>query len=484
MVIFCFAFTSGYNFGSNSRAEIRAICEGLSLHVHLGISKVEIESDSKAIVEILERISSPPWALSYQWSRIKRISTDLEVSISHIPREANAVVDDLAKRGSATQYWKVSGCLDSEREALITFRKTLNDPFDHLSSWDDASDCCKWRGITCHNITGYVVKLDLHSLRGRIDPALVQLKHLQFLDLSGNDFNGAPIPDFLGSMKELRHLNLSDAGFSGRIPRQLGNLTKLIYLELSSSSLSAKNLWWLTSIPSLNYLDMSGVNLSMASHDWVHVINKFPSLVELHLSSCDLSSNQLNRNIPAALGGLSSLQELDLSANQLNGNIPAALGGLSSLQSLFLDGNQLNGNIPAVLGGLSSLQSLSLQGNQLNGNIPTTLGQLSNLYLLDISYNSLTGNVSESVFENLEKLCGPPLPDKCVSNETPQGPMPISGDIEKNEEEYEMRWFYSVMGLGFAMGFWYFLGVFMLKKPWRIAYYRFFDEMEHRLNLF
>ncbi|XP_058076468.1 receptor-like protein EIX1 [Magnolia sinica] len=497
-------------------------------------------------------------------------------------------------------YSKVSGCLDSERKALTTIRKALNDPSNLLSSWDDASDCCNWRGITYHNITGYVVKLDLHAgdLGGRIDPALVELKHLQFLDLSGNAFHGAPIPDFLGSMKELRHLNLSWAGFSGRIPHQLGNLTKLISLKLSSEySLSAKNLWWLTSLPSLNYLDMSYVNLSMASHDWVHVMNMSPSLVELSLFDCglsyisptlssvnftslrvldlrfndfnstipnwianisslvslglslnkfhgqipyqisqlpnleelwlgstddnlrvdwseflegswrklkilylsfsqlhggipnsignitslvdlylsfgenitgsipraitklinleslslygykmhaaipdwlhelknlkhlslqdcmltgpipaahlrglssleelDLSRNQLNGNIPAALGGLSSLLYLSLDGNQLNGNIPASLGGLSSLEKLILSGNQLNGNIPAALGGLSSLQDLSLRGNQLNGTIPTTLGQLSNLSLLDLSDNSLTGNVSESVFENLAKL--------------------------------------------------------------------------------
>ncbi|MGV8048496.1 hypothetical protein PJP07_30300, partial [Mycobacterium kansasii] len=71
------------------------------------------------------------------------------------------------------------------------------------------------------------------SLSGRIDPAVVELKHLQLLDLSYNDFYGIPIPQFLGSMKELRHLNLSEAGFSGRIPHQLGNLSKLISLQLS-----------------------------------------------------------------------------------------------------------------------------------------------------------------------------------------------------------------------------------------------------------
>ncbi|XP_058076485.1 receptor-like protein EIX1 [Magnolia sinica] len=357
-------------------------------------------------------------------------------------------------------YWKVSGCLDWERKALTTFRKSLNDSSSRLSSWDDTSDCCNWTGITCNNKTQYVVHLDCSrlGLSDRIDPAVVELKHLQLLDLTYNAFNGIPIPQFVGSMKELRHLNLSEAGFSGRIPHQLGNLSHLISLQLSSfyltsdyyPSLSSENLWWLTNLTSLKYLDMSYVNLSTASYDWLHVINMSPSLIELKLFQCglsyisptlasvnftslrvldlsynnfnsripnwianisnlvflDLSRNQLNGNIPAGLGGLSSLQSLLLSMNQLNGNIPAALGGLSSLQYLDLSENLLNGNIPAALGGLSSLKSLELEENRLNGTIPTSLGKRSNLSSLDLSDNSLTGNVSESLFENLKKLEG------------------------------------------------------------------------------
>ncbi|XP_058077517.1 receptor-like protein EIX2 [Magnolia sinica] len=325
-------------------------------------------------------------------------------------------------------YWKVSSCLDWERKALTSFRKALNESFNHLSSWDDASDCCNWTGITCNTKTRYVVHLDCSGLglSGSINPSLLELKHLRYLNLSHNAFNGIPIPELLGSIKELKHLDLSDAGFSGRIPHQLGNLSKLFSLNLSYSSLSAKNLWWLGSLPSLKYLDMSYVNLSMATDDWVHVMNKCPSLVELRLPYCDLSYisptlpsvnftslhvldlsyNNFNSRIPNWIANISSLVFLDLAGNQLNGSIPAGLGGLSSLQYLCLRGNQLNGNIPAALGGLSSLQYLFLDDNQLNGTIPTSLGQLSNLSSLDLSNNSLTGNVSESLFENLKKLEG------------------------------------------------------------------------------
>ncbi|XP_058075932.1 receptor-like protein EIX1 [Magnolia sinica] len=345
-------------------------------------------------------------------------------------------------------YWKVSGCFDSERKALTTFRKALNDPSNLLSSWDDdASHCCKWRGITCHNITGYVVKLDLHthydgflidgginpafSLSGRIDPALVQLKHLQFLDLSFNAFNGAPIPDFLGSMKELRHLILSWAGFSGRIPHQLGNLTKLISLKLSSDSLSAKNLWWLTSLPSLKYLHMSHVDLSKASHDWVHVMNMSPSFVELSLFDCGLS--YISPTLPSV--NFTSLRVLDLRLNNFNSTIPNWIANISSLVSLnFLD-NNFHGEVPYdqisklpnleelwlgstddslrvdwsefLEGSWRKLKILHLSFSQLHGGIPNSIWNMTSLESLSLSFSeNITGSIPRAITKliNLESL--------------------------------------------------------------------------------
>ncbi|XP_058076015.1 receptor-like protein EIX2 [Magnolia sinica] len=332
-------------------------------------------------------------------------------------------------------YGKVSGCLDSERKALITFRKALNDPSNFLSSWNDASDCCNWRGITCHNITGYVLKLDLHrnlsdQLSGGVDPALLELKHLQFLDLSHNAFNGIPIPRFLGMMKELRHLNLSDAGFSGRIPHQLGNLSKLISLELSSFSLSAKNLWWLTSLPSLNYLDMSYVNLSMASHDWVHIMNMSPSLVELSLIGCGLS--YISPTLPSV--NFTSLRVLHLSSNGFNSSIPNWIANISSLVSLYLSRNNFHGEVPYQFSQLPNLEELwlgstddnlsvdwseFLEGSwrklkilylsfsQLHGGIPDSIGNTTSLESLTLSFNeNITGSIPRGITKliNLEIL--------------------------------------------------------------------------------
>ena len=93
----------------------------------------------------------------------------------------------------------------------------------------------------------------------------------------------------------------------------------------------------------------------------------------------DISDNQLNGSIPAALGNLTNLQELHLYINELSGPIPAELGSLANLEILRLGGNQLSGAIPVDLGSLSSLQSLDLGNNQLSGAIPAELGSLANL---------------------------------------------------------------------------------------------------------
>ena len=69
---------------------------------------------------------------------------------------------------------------------------------------------------------------------GKLNPFLLDLKHLNYFDLSFNNFSTSPIPSFLGSMKSLRSLNLSNARFVGVIPHQLGNLSNLLYLNLKS----------------------------------------------------------------------------------------------------------------------------------------------------------------------------------------------------------------------------------------------------------
>ncbi|KAM4070581.1 hypothetical protein ACB094_12G175900 [Castanea mollissima] len=270
---------------------------------------------------------------------------------------------------------------------------------------------------------------------GKLNPSLLDLKHLNYFDLSGNNFYASPIPSFLGSMKSLTSLNLSNAGFVGVIPHQLGNLSNLLYLSLESysySGLYVNNLQWLSGLPLLQHLDMSRVNLSKAS-DWLQVTDTLPSLFELRLSfsqlpfipptptvglhnmtslrHLDLSGNNFNSSIPNWLYSFRRLQFLNLGSNNLQGTISSAIGNLTSAISIDLSVNELGGKLPRSLGNLCNLREITLSSNNWSQEISEILESLSvclsdRLEILDLSYSQLHGHLPDDlgVFKNLVQL--------------------------------------------------------------------------------
>ena len=339
------------------------------------------------------------------------------------------------------------GCIQSERHALLNLKQHLIDPSNRLASWSWAAaadvDCCHWFGVVCHKHTGHVLQLHLRSFfpvydelttndaqwdaqlqayerskfGGKINPSLLDLKHLIYLDLSGNNFNGTQIPKFLSSMGSLRYLNLSNAGFGGLIPHQLGNLSNLHYLNLGDNNLYVKNLQWLSGLPLLQHLDLSFANLSQASN-WLQEVNKLPSLLKLRFSYCDLSgfiqpmpsinfsslttldlslNSFENTSILFWVFGLHNLVSFDLSNNQFQGPIPVHLQNLTSLRHLDLSGNVFNSSIPNWLYSFSHLEFLNLGSNNWQGTISSAIGNLTSAISIDLSLNGLEGKVPRSL---------------------------------------------------------------------------------------
>ncbi|XP_027357262.1 receptor-like protein EIX2 [Abrus precatorius] len=359
-------------------------------------------------------------------------------------------------------------CIPSEIETLVKLKDHLIDPSNRLSSWNATANtnCCEWLGVVCSNITAHVVELHLGTsppsdeyddvgydafvksrFGGEINPCLVDLKHLNYLDLSGNDFGGMQIPSFIGAITSLTYLNLSHAGFSGKIPPQFGNLTNLVHLGLAnyySETLFAENLDWLSGHSNLQYVDLEGANLSK-SFDWLQTLSALPFLTDLHLSYCTLhpydQPSSLNFSslltldlsltsssvVPKWIFGLTRLVSLQLSGNYFEGPIPDGLQNFTLLENLdlyynsfsslpdwiysfrhlkFLNlaYNNLCGNISDALGNLTSLVALDFSGNQIEGRFPTSLGNLCNIKeTLDFSNNSIHGALPPS-FGKLSSL--------------------------------------------------------------------------------
>ncbi|CAN1134643.1 Putative ribonuclease H protein At1g65750 [Linum perenne] len=99
------AFSANVGNCSITRAELRAVVEGLKIAWSLGIRKVTIQSDSAAAVAMLQAGGNPTHrhaALVAEFQALR--ARQWEVSIAHIFREANCCADYLANLGHSLWF--------------------------------------------------------------------------------------------------------------------------------------------------------------------------------------------------------------------------------------------------------------------------------------------------------------------------------------------------------------------------------------------
>ncbi|KAL6850274.1 hypothetical protein ACP4OV_020901 [Aristida adscensionis] len=298
-------------------------------------------------------------------------------------------------------------CIPGERDALLVFKAGLADPGNLLSSWT-GRECCHWSGIRCNHRHGHVIKLKINSrnyyqpsaatIGGEVSSSLLALPYLQQLDLSENNFGGRDIPQFIGSMRRLRNLDLYNSNFGGRIPPHLGNLTDLTSLKLGDSdgsTMYSPDLAWVSRLSKLKFLDMSGVNLSSVS-DWAHAVNRLPFLLNLELGSCGLQ----NTTPPPLPVNLTSLEYLMLDYNSFDSSLGAKnlLWDLPSLQTCYISHCGIQGPIPDAVGNLTSLRTLYLDNNSFSGAVPHTFKDMNKLQKMHLSHNSISMDIAELLY--------------------------------------------------------------------------------------
>nr|TKW30731.1 hypothetical protein SEVIR_2G057200v2 [Setaria viridis] len=287
-------------------------------------------------------------------------------------------------------------CLPDQASSLLRLKASFIG--DNLPSWQAATDCCHWEGVTCDMAFGRVISLDLSDsefqlVSRRLDPALFNLTSLRNLSLATVYFIGISLPAFgFERLTDIIYLNLSNTYFTGKIPIGIACLKNLVTIDLSYDY----ELYFerpsfqtiMANMSNLRELYLDGVGLQNIGSNWSTVLaDSVPQLQILSLSRCDISGS-----IHPSFSRLRSLTVINLRYNDgLTGKVPEYFSELSSLTILDISGNQFEGQFPTKIFQLKSLRTLDLSGNPM-------LSVRLNLVETNFSYDT------SSSFGNLESL--------------------------------------------------------------------------------
>lgn len=203
------------------------------------------------------------------------------------------------------------------------------------------------------------------------EDALDNPRNATVLAITEEDRELKHLPTALGSLTNLKELDISCMEELAELPKEIGNLIRLEKLIANNGNGCVMNVQLpeeVGRLKSLKKLELYGA-LDAGS----------PTITKTPLG--------MVKPLPITIGNLRNLEELNIGRNGLK-TVPTAISSLvgSHLKTLNLEYNDLR-EIPSFLGNLDRLEELNLNFNWDLRVIPEEIGNLKHLKILSLSGN-------------------------------------------------------------------------------------------------
>ncbi|KAH6795355.1 hypothetical protein C2S51_036341 [Perilla frutescens var. frutescens] len=203
------------------------------------------------------------------------------------------------------------------------------------------------------------LELGHNSLTGKIPGFLGNFRALDTLDLSWNNFSG-PVPKTFANLTKIFNLDLSHNKLVDPFPAM--NVKGIESLDLSHNDFHLGSIpKWVTASPIIYSLKLAKCGIKMKMDDWKPAETYFYDYIDLseneitgspvqllnrtdYLVGFFASGNKLKFDL-GSLRFVKTLKKLDLSRNLVYGKVPKAVAGLSALNVSY---NHLCGALPAT----------------------------------------------------------------------------------------------------------------------------------------
>ncbi|XP_022883539.1 receptor like protein 30-like [Olea europaea var. sylvestris] len=227
---------------------------------------------------------------------------------------------------------------------------------------------------------------------------LCELKNLQELDLSWNEYEGI-LPSCVANMTSLRLVELLHNTFTRNIASSpLTKLTSLEYISISSNNFQVP-------ISFKAFFNHSSFNFLFLENNEI-INDELGNLVpNFHLEVFSMLNSRGCPSLPSFLYYQFNLRILHLSNNSIGWNFPTwLLENNTRLKGLYLMDNAFTGPLKLPTSINPNMENFDVSNNKFNGHVPTNMTSIfPNLFALNMSTNMFDGCVPSS-FDDLKSI--------------------------------------------------------------------------------